>query len=451
VNPPLWNATNRPENLKVIADPVFQEWIDYRCQTMADALSQMLDLIHSLNPDVAIEINYGGIVGYNSPWIRGTDYARLLPHTQVFWDESDGKCEFTPDGRLITAIRTYKIARTYRNTVLTYISVSETAIAECLAFNQTIGFAGVSPLSTDVVKYIGFYRTLRDLYVGAEDLAPVALLRSYASITYNNARAGLSAMLVEQSLIQAKIPFRLIADEHLADLSPATCRVLILPDVECLSDEQLQAIQRYVAAGGGLVATEQTGLYDAWRRMRVESGLKDLIDGQLPTHGGKKRSTDVIVAGQPQRKTVGRGRTVYIRALEFDGSLPPDQPYFTLGTEFWKRPKNWQDLVDAISWAAGENLPVSVTAPDFVAMNLLEQFAKQRRIIHLVNYNTEKNPSVASIAIRCATPKGNPATAVWFYALNADHGKPIDFQVEGLEAVFTVPVLQTYGVVTVSW
>jgi Beta-galactosidase trimerisation domain len=451
VNPPLWNITNRPEKLEIIADPVFQEWIDYRCQTMADALSQMTELIHSLNPDVVVEINYGGIVGYNSPWIRGTDHARLLPHTQVFWDESDDKCEFTTDGRLITAIRTYKIARTYRNIVLTYISVNEIAIAECLAFNQTIGFAGVSPLSTDVVKYIGFYRKLRDLYAGAEDLAPVAVLRSYASITYNNASAGLSAMLVEQALIQARIPFRLIADGHLTELSPATCKVLILPNVECLSDEQLQAIQRYVAAGGGLVATEQTGLYDAWRRMRVEPGLKDLMDGQLPALGHNQRSAEAIVAGQPQRKTVSRGRTVYIPALEFDGSLPSAQPYFTLGTEFWKRPKNWQDLVDAISWAAGENMPVSVTAPDFVAMNLLEQSAKQRRIIHLVNYDAEKNPSVASIAIRCATPKGEPATAVRFYAPDADDGKPIDFRMEGAEAVFTVPALQTYAVVTVSW
>jgi Beta-galactosidase trimerisation domain len=451
VNPPLWNITNRPEKLEIIADPVFQEWIDYRCQTMADALSQMTELIHSLNPDVVVEINYGGIVGYNSPWIRGTDHARLLPHTQVFWDESDDKCEFTTDGRLITAIRTYKIARTYRNIVLTYISVNEIAIAECLAFNQTIGFAGVSPLSTDVVKYIGFYRKLRDLYAGAEDLAPVAVLRSYASITYNNASAGLSAMLVEQALIQARIPFRLIADEHLTELSPATCKVLILPNVECLSDEQLQAIQRYVAAGGGLVATEQTGLYDAWRRMRVEPGLKDLMDGQLPALGRNQRSAEAIVAGQPQRKTVSRGRTVYIPALEFDGSLPSAQPYFTLGTEFWKRPKNWQDLVDAISWAAGENMPVSVTAPDFVAMNLLEQSAKQRRIIHLVNYDAEKNPSIASIAIRCATPKGEPATAVRFYAPDADDGKPIDFRIEGAEAVFTVPALQTYAVVTVSW
>lgn len=451
VNPPLWNGTNRPENLKTIVDPVFQEWIDYRCQTMADALSQMTEITHSLNPDVVIEINYGGIVGYNSPWIRGTDYARLLPHTQVFWDESDSKCEFTPDGRLITAIRTYKIARTYRNIVLTYIAVSEATIAECLAFNQTIGFAGVSPLSADVVKYIGFYRKLRDLYVGAEDLAPVAVLRSYASITYNNASAGLSAMLVEQTLIQAKIPFRLIADEHLGELSPATCKVLILPDVECLSDEQLQMIQRYVAAGGGLVATEQTGLYDAWRRMRVEPGLKDLMDGQLSAQGRSKKDAESVAAVQSQRKTVGRGRTVYISALEFDGSLPPDQPYFTLGPEFWKRPKNWRDLIDAISWAAGENLPVSVTAPDFVAMNLLEQAAKQRRIIHLVNYDTEKNPSIANIAIRCATPRGKPAAAVRFYAPDAEDGKPIDFRVEGTEAIFTVRGMQTYGVVTVSW
>jgi hypothetical protein len=131
--------------------------------------------------------------------------------------------------------------------------------------------------------------------------------------------------------------------------------------------------------------------------------------------------------------------------------VPPDQPYFTLGPEFWKRPKNWQDIVDAISWAAVEKLPVSVSAPDFVAMNLLEQTAKQRRIIHLVNYDIEKNPSVANITIRCATPEGKPATAIRFYTADAEDGKPVDFRMEGAEAVFTAPVLQAYGVVTVGW
>lgn len=451
VNPPLWNGTNRPDKMEVISDPVFQEWVDYRCQTMSDALRQMAELIRSLNPEVVVEINYGGIVGYNSSWIRGTDLARLLPYTQVFWDESDSKPEFTKDGRLLSAIRTYKMARTYRNVVLTYISASETAIAECLAFNQTIGFVGVNPLSADVVKYIAFYRKHRDFYVETEDVAPVAVLRSYASITYSNATAGLSALLVEQALIEARLPFRLITDEHLAELSPVNCKVLILPDTECLSDAQLQTIEHYVAEGGGLVATGQSGRYDAWRRMRVDSGLKRLVQGQLPLHGGDGASTGGSLATRPLRKTFGRGRTVFIPAVEFDGPLPPDEPYFTLGTEFWKRPKNWQDIVDAITWSAGEDLPVTVTAPDFVAMNLVEQATKRRRIIHLVNYDAEKNPTVANISIRCATPQAKPAIEVRFYAPGTDDGKPIDFRMAGAEAVFTAPALHAYGMIVVNW
>lgn len=451
VNPPLWNGTNRPENLKIISDPVFQEWIDYRCQTMTDALRQMAELIGSLNPEVVIEINYGGIVGYNSPWIRGTDPARLLPFTQAFWDESDGRPEFTHDGRLLSAIRTYRMARTYRNIVLTYISASETAIAESLAFNQTIGFAGVSPLSADAVKYVGFYRKQRDLYVGAEDVAPIAVLRSYASITYNNAGAGLSAILVEQALIQAKIQFRLITDEHLARLSPAISKVLVLPNSECLSDEQIQAIERYVAAGGGLVATQQTGLYDAWRRVRVEPGLRSLIEGQRAVHGAETEGAGIVVSGQPKRKTVGRSRTVYIPAIEFDGSLPPDQPYFTLSEETWKRPKNWQDIVDAVLWTCEEKMPATVEAPEHVAMNVAEQTPKRRRIIHLVNYSLERNLPIGGVKVRCATPEGKPATAVRFYSPDVDEGRPIDFRVEDSEAVFTVPQFNVYGVLTVNW
>jgi hypothetical protein len=68
-----------------------------------------------------------------------------------------------------------------------------------------------------------------------------------------------------------------------------------------------------------------------------------------------------------------------------------------------------------------------------------------------VNYDTGKNPSIANIPIRCITPQGKPATEVRFYAPDADTGKPVDFRMEGAEAVFTVPTLQAYGVITVNW
>ena len=223
--------------MQIIFDPAFQEWVDFRCEVMSSALQQMVEYIASLNPEVAIEINPGGITGANRAWTNGIDHSRLLKFTNVFWSEERNEPEYLPDGRLISTIRTYKMARTYRNIALTYNSDNEAAIGECLAFNQTMGYAGDDPLPPGILKYISFYRKNRDCYVETEDVASVAVLRSYPSITYHNSRVQLSTILVEQALIQARVPFHLVFDEHLEQL-PSLCKVLILPDTECLSDAQ---------------------------------------------------------------------------------------------------------------------------------------------------------------------------------------------------------------------
>lgn len=451
VNPPLWNRSNPPEKLNIIFDPAFQEWIEYRCQSMADALSQMVDLIRSFNPEVVVEINFGGVVGHNNPWARGNDHSRLLQYTQVFWDEQDFPPDYLPDGRLITTIRTYKMARRYRNVALTSASASELGIGEDLAFNQTIGYAGNDPLSSEMVKYISFYKTNRDLYVGTKDLASVAVFRSHPSITYHNSRAGLSAILVEQTLIQAKIPFHLIFDEHLGQISPATCRVLILPDSECLSDDQIATIRKFVEAGGGLIATEQAGLYDQWRRLRVKPGLAGLVDNQpaAAPYQEEVKATPVL-AGMPSRKELGRGRVVYLPGIEFDGPLPPREEYFHIGPEFWKRPKNWKQLVDAVSWTSQGDIPLEVIGPDFLGINLVEQPGKRRRIVHLVNYNRQL-PLIENIAVKCVLPEGNSANAVRLYSADSDSYETLDFRMQGSQAVFTVPKLKTYCMVVVNW
>ncbi|MGA9718511.1 MAG: hypothetical protein WBQ79_09555 [Acidobacteriaceae bacterium] len=452
VNPPLWNRSNPPEKLDIIFDPAFQEWIDYRCQTMADALGQMAALIRSLNPEVVVEINCGGVVGGNSPWMSGSDHSRLLKHTQVFVDEQDTQPGYLPDGRLLTTIRTYKVARTYQNIALATSSASELGMGECLAFNQTIGFAGVNPLAPEIIRYISFYRKNRDLYNGTKDVASVAVLRSYPSTTYHNSRAGLSAILVEQALIQAKVPFHLIFDEHLSHLSPAMCKVLILPDSECLSDEELSSIRRYVETGGGLIATGQAGIYDSWRRLRVQPGLQGLIDHQAaaPAYQEEVAMTS-IVAGVPAQKQFGSGRVVYLPGIEFDGSMPPTEPYFNIGTAFWKRPKNWKQLIDAVSWASHDDIPLQIVGPDFLGVNLVEQPEKRRRLVHLVNYNAKNVPYVENIEVRCAVPEGKPAGVVRLYAPDLDTYDTLTFGMQGSEAVFTVPRLNTYCMVAVSW
>ncbi len=452
VNPPRWNRQNPPEQMDIIADPGIQEWIDFRCQTMADALGQMAHLIQSSQRDVVVEVNCGGLTGDNTPWTRGTDHSRILKLTRSFWDESDARPEYLRDGRLMTAIRSYKAARVYRNVALLKTWDYELAIAESLAFNQTIGFSGVIPLTPEMVKYIAFYRTHRDMYVGSQDVAPVAVFRSYPSITYHFAKAGLSAILAEQTLIQARIPFTLILDQDLSRLSPSKCKVLILPDSECLSDEQLGALRTYVNAGGGLIVTGQAGLYDSWRRVRVTPGLLDLVAGQAPAAAdGQTAIAAQLAPDSVVRNQFGGGRVVYLPELVFDGPLPAFDEYFTIGTKFFKRPGNWKQLVDAVDWAARNDLAMRVAGPDFLGANLVEQREKHRRLVHLVNYNITQVPSIEGIEVRCAVPEGNSAHAVTLYAPESGSPSALNFQMRGPEAVFTVPKLNTYCVAMVSW
>jgi hypothetical protein len=449
VNPPQWNRQNPPEKMAVIFDPAIQEWIDFRCQVMADALRQMAEFARLLNPQVAIEINPHGITGGNRAWESAIDHARLLTSTDVFWTEEGNPCVYLADGRLLSKIRSYKLARAFHNILLTYIADNPVAMAECLGFNQTVGFAGNAPLTPAMLEHVAFYRKNRELYVGTDDVAPVGVLRSYASLTYHHARAQLSAILVEQALIQSRIPFQLVFDELLPDLSKL--RVLVLPDSECLSDEQLARIRSFVESGGGLVAIGQAGLYDEWRRLRPEPGLKGLVDGQVRARDYEERVEEIVAAGASQRKTYGKGGVVYLPAVQFDGALPQAEAYFNISNRFWKRPRNWEEISAAIRWAANADLPLEVDGPDFLVANLVEQGARQRRLIHLVNYDARHTPAISSLRCTARVPGGRVVKEVKMFEVDADSPRPLDFSPGSSSATFTIPEMKTYAIIAVSW
>jgi len=449
VNPPQWNRQNRPEKMAIIFDPAIQEWIDFRCQVMADALRQMAEFARSLNPQVAIEINPHGITGGNRAWENAVDHARLLTSTDVIWTEEENPCIYLEDGRLVSKIRSYKLARAYHNILLAYITDNPVAMAECLAFNQTLGFAGTAPIPPAMLQHVAFYRKNRDLYLGTEDLATVGVLRSHASLTYHHARAQLSAVLTEQALIQSRIPFHLIFDEPLPDLSKL--RALVLPESECLSDEHVGRIRSFVENGGGLVVIGQAGLYDEWRRLRVEPGLHGLVEGQASAPDYEEDVTEATAqAGPSRQKQVGRGRVVYIPAVEFDGPLPEPEPYFNISNRFWKRPRNWKQIIDAVRWAADDDLLLQIDGPDFLVANLVEQTARQRKLVHLVNYDARKTPTIWSVRVTCAVPQDREVNDVRLYEVDRDSPQVLPFTTGPGTVSFTVPEVKTYAVVAIG-
>jgi Beta-galactosidase trimerisation domain len=447
VNPPQWNRQNPPEKMAIIFDPAIQEWIDFRCQVMADALRQEAEYAKSLNPEVAIEINPHGITGANRAWENAIDHTRLLKLTDTMVTEEENKPGFFPDGRLVSKIRSYKLARAYHN-ILEPIPSAGLDIAESLAFNQTVSWVNNYPLEPYVLPYINFYRKYRDLYNGAEDAASVAVFRSYPSITYHNARAQLSAILVEQALIQSRIPFSLIFEDHLEDLSKYS--VVILPDSECLSDQQIEQIRTFVENGGGLVATEQAGLYDTWRRLRVKPGLHGLVDSQPSGEAYQERVRNSQAATSlPTRKTFGKGRVVYFPTIEYDGRLPSAEPYFSISNRYWKRPKNWEELAEGVQWAAKDNILVEVSGPEYLVVNLTSQPEKRRLMIHLVNYNVDTVPQIESIDVSCRLPEGVATQQATLYS--PDSESPVPLKVSSRSSAFTIPKMETYCVAALSW
>ncbi len=432
MEPPLWNGGNRPENMTFIRDPGIQEWIDFRCQVMADALKEIAGYAKSLNPEVVIEVNPHGITGGNRAFEAGLDHARFLKYTQVFWTEEENAPGALADGRLISKIRSYKLARAFDNILLTYTAGSDLAMAECLAFNQTIGFAGSDPLAPGMLKYIAFYRKNRALFTGTRDYTPVAVLRSYPSITYHQERAQLSAILTEQALIQARVPFGLIFDEHLEDLSKY--KVLVLPDSECLSDRQLETIRRFVEQGGGVVAIGQAGYFDEWRRRREKPGLSGLI--AYPPR------PDV-----PARKEIGRGRAAYIPAIRFDGPMPPRASFDFINNRYWKRPANADQVIDAIRWASADSFGVNIEGPATLIANIVSQ--PERRVLHLVNYGAKDGPVSAPVPVELKLAAGQSVRSVTVYSPDAPD-QAVRFESARGAVRFTVPPMRVYSMAVVD-
>jgi hypothetical protein len=450
VNPPRWNRNNTPDKLQIIADPVFQEWIDFRCQTMADALEQMHDYALSLNPEITLEINPGGITGRNCAWESGTDHSRLLKFTKAFWSEEEGQVGYQADGPFVSKIRSYKLARAYSNILMAYIQDDALAFSEALAFNQTPGYVGAYPISSVTAEHIDFYRQNRDKYDGSEDMANVGVLRSYASLTYNNAAVQLPTELVEQALIEGGVPFDLVFDEKLQNL--AKYKVLILANCECLSDSQLSLLRDYVERGGGLVVIGQSGLFDEWRRIRVTPGLDGMVDRQAEALEYQKQADSRVEhAGSAKRKTVGRGRVGFLRAMEFDGPSPPLPPYFAIGQEFWKRPKNWSDLLELVFWASEDQVPIRLKAPRGVAINYTCQLLKQRVFIHVLNYDRSNASVDQALEVDVRLPNDRQARKGTVYTPGSKTVQEVAFQTSGTATGFTLSNVRTYSVVMIEW
>lgn len=103
---------------------------------------------------------------------------------------------------------------------------------------------------------------------------------------------------------------------HVDQISESRVKVLVLPDLAVMSDEQCEAVRRFVAAGGALLATGDTSLRDVDGRLRPDFGLAELFGAHVT--GERYGGLD-----EPPVSIERWDRHSYLRLAEGDlGSLP---------------------------------------------------------------------------------------------------------------------------------
>jgi hypothetical protein len=321
-------------------------------------------------------------------------------------------------------------------------------MSEAMAFNrQCMGDIGGAlagyQLPEGLRKYVRFYHDNFDYYRDIDNISDVAVLHSYATMAYNNDQPYQSTFLYEQALIQGKIPFDIIFDNNLKDLSKY--KVLVLADQECLSDEKLDLIRNFVKQGGGLVATGNTSLYTEWRQRKREFGLKDLFSAEVQP---ARRLTEGSLKTSPLRNTVGNGRVVYIPEVIPSIEKPPAS---SMLSNYWELPKNFKDLVESVSWAAGKNMSLEVIAPVFVATELTKSLDESKFMLHILNYNAGKDKSVKDIDVSLKVPEGKKVKELFMLSPDKEGIESLAFNIKDGQAVFKVPLLEVYDLVVIKF
>ena len=252
-----------------------------------------------------------------------------------------------------------------------------------------------------------------------------------------------------QALIESRIPFEMVHDRKLDAANVIRFQTLILPNIAALSDAQCAQIRDFVRAGGSLIATHETSLYDQWGVPRNDFGLADVLGAMYQGRVDRRVQNSYISLQHPHPLLSGLeatprmvGGVAFVQTkVSARETLPlpmtlipsyPDLPmedvyprtaktdipavyarqfgkgrvvYFPwdIDRTFWEvlATDHLRVLRNAVHWAERGDSPVTVTGQGILDVTVWRQ--KQSLTVHLVNLT---NPMMMKGPVREIYPVG---------------------------------------------
>ncbi len=144
----------------------------------------------------------------------------------------------------------------------------------------------------------------------------------------------------------------------------------------------------------------------------------------------------------PTRTQAGLGRVVYLPEVKAVIGKPPASP---MTSRYWQLPRNWQDLIESVRWAAGDNLSLEVKAPLTVTVELLGQKDTGALLLHMVNYKAGRDSSLKDIQVRIYGRIFEKVRRVSWRSPDCQEISTLPLSERNEQRSFTVPSLETYG------
>ena len=108
-----WGSETEPDSVTALNDPVLQEWVRFRCESLAQYANDLYDAVKALDPKVAVLFNIKGVYSFNRYWTNAVYQPLYAGQVDLMAFDTGGYDEHIDPttGALISQIRSYKMAR----------------------------------------------------------------------------------------------------------------------------------------------------------------------------------------------------------------------------------------------------------------------------------------------------------------------------------------------------
>lgn len=466
-----WDSETQPDSLTELTDPVLQEWVRFRCESLAHYANDLYDSTKALNPNTAVHFNIKGVYSFNRYWTNAVYQPLFAGKIDMMSFDTNGYDEhIDPNtGALISQIRSYKLARRLETSCDDAFN-NDVRAATHMAFGYQKPVPGIAPTPYGSSAFnvftplMEFFREYNDRYfTGTDIVADVAAIRLWPSMAYSISAAYVPATLAEQVLIQYKVPFDLLFDEMIH--SPAQLAkypAILLAGQECVSDEQVKLFLDYVHNGGTLIVAGNTGTFNERRETRSANPF-------LP---GETRNAGIVVgpiAGSPMStlrgRREGKGIVLYTDIIPADrvartatvnenpepGATP--ERGIHMNPPQWVLPRNHAEIYKTIVDGLPSGLSITTEAPLTTVMELHTRPETRETIAHFINFDRKARLAPFAVTLRHQFPA--PVKSVTL--LTPESNDPITLQFTQSSASgnrtqvkFTIPAMSTYSLVVVA-